>query len=317
LSWIAFGWPDGSFFAAHKLGDERLEMMEISMVDGALKRRIDRYLVVVGDIEFEERSFEPTTYKVAEQDWFRSALAADGPRWFDVSVHPNGTHPAIAFAGPIDVYQKREGVLAVVIERARLSRFLSELTLGQTGAAFILGPDGAVIAVPDAEADELHMERAAAQKLLPIAVRAAAHDARPDRTADARAGHEMREVVAGDAYAVTLTPLAFPGWTLSTVIPEREFLGPVEKTTHRLIAGLLGLVVLAGCCLRGSRAGSLRRRSSRSPRSCATSSDSISTRCAVIRPASSKSTTCPAPSPTWRTASRPSASISPRTSSSS
>jgi adenylate cyclase len=56
----------------------------------------------------------------------------------------------------------------------------------------------------------------------------------------------MREVVAGDAYAVTLTPLAFPGWTLSTVIPEREFLGPVEKTTHRLIAGLLGLVVLAG-----------------------------------------------------------------------
>jgi hypothetical protein len=111
LSWIAFGWPDGSFFAAHKLGDERLEMMEISMVDGALKRRIDRYLVVVGDIEFEERSFEPTTYKVAEQDWFRSALAADGPRWFDVSVHPNGTHPAIAFAGPIDVYQKREGVL--------------------------------------------------------------------------------------------------------------------------------------------------------------------------------------------------------------
>jgi adenylate cyclase len=246
LSWIAFGWPDGSFFAAHKLGDERLEMMEISMVDGALKRRIDRYLVVVGDIEFEERSFEPTTYEVAEQDWFRSALAADGPRWFDVSVHPNGTHPAIAFAGPIDVYQKREGVLAVVIERARLSRFLSELTVGQTGVAFILGPDGAVIAVPDAEADELHMERAAAQKLLPIAVRAAAHDARPDRTADARAGHEMREVVAGDAYAVTLTPLAFPGWTLATVIPEREFLGPVEKTTHRLIAGLLGLVVLAG-----------------------------------------------------------------------
>jgi adenylate cyclase len=66
LSWVAFGWPDGSFFAAHKLGDERLEMMEISMVDGVLKRRVDRYLVVVGDIEFEERRFEKSEYRVSE-----------------------------------------------------------------------------------------------------------------------------------------------------------------------------------------------------------------------------------------------------------
>jgi adenylate cyclase len=246
LSWIAFGWPDGSFFAAHKLGDEQLEMMEISMVDGTLKRRIDRYLVVVGDIEFEERGFEKSEYQVSKQAWFRSALGADTPSWFDVAIHPNGTHPAIAFAGPIDVYQKREGVLAVVIERARLSRFLSELAVGQTGAAFILGPDGAIIAVPDSEADELHMERTTGQKLLAIASHAAAREARPGRDADARASHAMREVAAGEAYAVTLTSLAFPGWTLATVIPEREFLGPVEETTQRLLVGLLGLVVLAG-----------------------------------------------------------------------
>src|SRR5262245_3439160 len=43
LSWIAFGWPDGSFFAAHKLGDKRLEMMEISPVDGLDNRRVDEY----------------------------------------------------------------------------------------------------------------------------------------------------------------------------------------------------------------------------------------------------------------------------------
>jgi adenylate cyclase len=246
LSWIAFGWPDGSFFAAHKLGDERLEMMEISMVDGVLKRRIDRYLVVVGDIEFEERRFEKSEYRVSQQTWFRSALGADTPSWFDVSVHPNGTHPAIAFAGPIDVYQKREGVLAVIIERARLSRFLSELEVGRTGAAFILGPDGAIIAVPDSEADELHMQRTAGQKLLTIASLAAAGAASPGRNADTPASLEKREVVAGEAYAATLTPLAFPNWTLATVIPEREFLGPVEQTTRRLLAGLLGLVVLAG-----------------------------------------------------------------------
>jgi len=52
LSWIAFGWPDGSFFAAHKLGDEKIEMMEISAAEGIGKRRVDRYRVVIGDIEF-------------------------------------------------------------------------------------------------------------------------------------------------------------------------------------------------------------------------------------------------------------------------
>src|SRR5271157_4581407 len=58
ISWVAFGWPDGAFFAAHKLGDLGLEMMEIGRVDGVVKRRIDEYRVVVGDIEYQKRRFE-------------------------------------------------------------------------------------------------------------------------------------------------------------------------------------------------------------------------------------------------------------------
>src|SRR5437764_11839397 len=96
-------------------------------------------------------------------------MADDTPRWFDVSVHPDGTHPAIAFAGPIDVYQQRQGVLAVVIEHTRLSRFLSQLSVGKSGAAFILGSDGKAIAVPDPDADELKMQDPSAQPLLGVA----------------------------------------------------------------------------------------------------------------------------------------------------
>jgi adenylate cyclase len=56
----------------------------------------------------------------------------------------------------------------------------------------------------------------------------------------------MRMVTAGDGYAVTLTTLAFPGWTLATVIPEAEFLGPIETTIRRLVIGLAFLVIAAG-----------------------------------------------------------------------
>jgi adenylate cyclase len=243
LSWVAFGLPDGTFSAAHKLGDEYLEMMEVSQVDGALTRRIDKYLVVVGDIEFEQRSFEKTGYKVTDQEWYRSSIAGDTPQWFDVSNHPNGVHPAIAYAGPIDVYQQRQGVLAVIIEHTRLSRFLSELSVGKTGAAFILGPGGSTIAVPDPDADELKAQNPAGQPLLEVAQLAVRE---PDHAQSASHMREAREVVLGESYAVTLTPLAFPGWTLATVIPEKEFLGPVQETTRRLLIGLAALVVAAG-----------------------------------------------------------------------
>ena len=128
ISWVAFGWPDGAFFAAHKLGDLGLEMMEIAPVNGAVKRRIDKYQVVVGDIQFEKRRFEDTDYRVTDQEWYRSGIKSR--RTGLVRSHRSirsGLRPSIAYAGPIDVYQKRQGVLAVIIENTRLAQFLSQL----------------------------------------------------------------------------------------------------------------------------------------------------------------------------------------------
>jgi adenylate cyclase len=244
ISWAAFGWPDGAFFAAHKLGDLGLEMMEIGKVDGVVKRRVDEYEVIVGDIEFQKRRFESTDYKVTGQEWYKKGIQQDEPSWFEVTAFPVGLRPSIAYAGPVDVYQRRQGVLAVIIENTRLAQFLSQLSVGKSGAAFILGRDGAVIAAPDSDADEVHMQRTD-QPLLPVAQMAF-------KQAGASPGDEndksrrMRMVSAGDGYAVTLTTLAFPGWTFATVIPEAEFLGPIETTIRRLLIGLAFLVIASG-----------------------------------------------------------------------
>src|SRR4030081_2342343 len=241
---VAFGWPDGAFFAAHKRGDLGLEMMEIARVDGAIKRRIDQYQVVVGDIQFEKRRFENTDYVVTDQEWYRSGMQSDEPRWFNVLVHPVGMRPSIAYARPIDVYQKRQGVLAIIIEYTRLAQFLSHLSVGNSGAAFILGRDGSTIAAPDPDADEVDMQRSD-QPLLPIA-QGAMKQAGSSYDTDKKIASQVRLVSAGDAYAVTLTPLAFPGWTLATVIPEAEFLGPIETTIRQLLIGLAFLILVAG-----------------------------------------------------------------------
>jgi adenylate cyclase len=219
VSWIAFGWPDGSFFAAHKLGNLQLEMMEIASKDGVPTKRADLYNVVVGDIEFQQRSFDRTTYKVTDQPWFHLSVARDEPGWFDVSTHPNGVHPAIAFAGPIDVYAQRQGVLAVMIDYSRLSRFLAELAVGKSGAAFIFGSGGTLIAAPDPQADEVTGLNLAEHPMLKVA-RLALGSA---STATSTGMHEMRQLVSGVAYDVTLTPLAFPAGCWLQSYPSRSF----------------------------------------------------------------------------------------------
>ena len=240
ISWAAFGWPDGSFFAAHKLGDRHLEMMEISLTDHPGQRRVDEYEVIPGDIEFEHRHFEPTDFRVGDQAWFKTGIAAAEPQWFKVLNHPIGERPSIAYAGPIDVYQERQGVLAIIIEYTRLSHFLSQLEVGRTGTAFIFDGSRGLVAAPDKDADELHSAHGQ-ETLLPLA-----------QMALARAGDEGRKeawrrslTYGGEAYEVALTPLPFPGWSLATVIPEAEFLGPVEATLRRLIIGLAAAALLA------------------------------------------------------------------------
>jgi adenylate cyclase len=240
ISWVAFGWPDGSFFAAHKLGDGHLEMMEISLTDHPGRRRIDEYAVIPGDIEFEQRQFVPTGFRVVDQAWFKTGMGAEGPQWFKVLDHPIGQRPSIAFAGPIDVYQERQGVLAIIIEYTRLAHFLAQLEVGHTGTAFIFDGSGELIAAPDKEADELHPARSQ-EALLPLArmVLAQAGDE------DHKEAWRRRLLSQGEAYEVALTPLPFPGWSLATVIPEAEFLGPVETTLRRLIIGLAAGALLA------------------------------------------------------------------------
>src|SRR6202049_1068270 len=107
ISWVAFGWPDRSFFAAHKLGDAAIEMLDIE--GNEPKLRIARYGFEGADVKFRDRRFENTQYSVVDQEWYREASKSDEERWFTLSTHPDGERPAAVLAGPSDVNQKRAG----------------------------------------------------------------------------------------------------------------------------------------------------------------------------------------------------------------
>lgn len=242
ISWVAFGFPDRSFFAAHKLGDAAIEMLEIA--GGEPRLRIDRYEFAGMDVRFTDRRFETTKYSVTDQEWFRQSSQSDDEDWFRLTTHPAGNRLAVALAGPIDINQKRAGVLAIMIELTRVSNFLSQLTVGKSAGAFILDRDGTAVAAPDSEADELNALKTN-HPLFPIAV-AAIRQAGENYDTDKGQAFHTRLTQDGEAYEAVLTPISFPGWSLVTVVPESEFLGPVQDTIRKLLVGLAILIIFAG-----------------------------------------------------------------------
>ena len=241
ISWVAFGWPDGSFFAGHKLGDTAIEMLSIT---GDGKLRINRYEYEGNDLKPKASWFEDTEYAVTDQAWFREAIRSNDEHWSTLTTHPNGERLAAAFAAPIDIDKKPAGVVAIIIELTRVSNFLSQLTVGKSAGAFILDRDGGVVAAPDPDASEVKALKTD-HPLFPVAVDAM-HQA--GSAYDPGSGEPFHAQVTrdGKAYQAVLTPISFPGWSLVTVVPESEFLGPVQATIRRLLIGLAALIVCAG-----------------------------------------------------------------------
>ncbi|SLN76275.1 adenylate/guanylate cyclase domain-containing protein [Ruegeria meonggei] len=244
ISWMFFGWPDGNFFASHRLGDGGLEMIEIDKGIRDRMLRKDRYIFIPGDIQFEERTFTETSYDPREHAWFENFMGLSSAGWIETRDLPDSKKTVYAFAGPIDVNRTRQGVLAVAIETDRLSRFLAKLAPGEFGAAFILNADGKVIAVPDAEADEITPARMGEGKLYEVAM-ISGERLLADPQANAQGTLTKRVVIDGVPYAVALTPLGFYGWRVATVIPEAAFLSDIDETLINLIYVLIGVVVVA------------------------------------------------------------------------
>ncbi|MCX7308209.1 MAG: adenylate/guanylate cyclase domain-containing protein [Afipia sp.] len=241
ISWVVFGSPDGTFFGAHKLGDSDIEMITIAA--GETRQRIDRYQSIDGDFQFKNKKSEIATYEIKDQAWFRDAIESEGPQ-FSIATRPGNDRPAVVFAGPIGVDQKKQDVLGIIIELTRVSRYLSQLTTGKTAAAFILDRDGGIVAAPDADADEVTALKTN-HPLLPIAI-SALKEATGKYNPDDGDQFRSRITQNNDSYAVVLNPLSLPGWSLATVVPESEFLGPIKKTIRELVLGLAVLIVVAG-----------------------------------------------------------------------
>lgn len=251
LSWVAFGFPNGSYFGAETLGDGRYSMVEVKRrPHRPAELRIDSYHAIPGDVMFERRILETTTYAATTQPWYRRAVQGEGSVWALSDVLPTRTAAALHLSTRLDLYGKFAGVIDTVIELDRLSHFLSGLAIGKSGAAVILDGEGHVLAAssgPGYLASEMRLIRTVgAEQTVPLAAigRALVEGKASPAPKQAQATTVTADDLGGEWF-VTVTPLAFSGWSVATAIPASDFLGPFQRNARRLALALIVFTLAA------------------------------------------------------------------------
>jgi adenylate cyclase len=254
VSWIAVGFPDGAFFGALKPADDEIDMVEVKRnpETGIRQQRVDTYTPQPGDVLFRGREITPSDYEATAQAWYQRAVAEDGPGWSMLSHLPYRERAAIVTSTPIVIDLDFSGVLAVVVELERLSKFLAGLQVGKTGTVVLLGRNGQVVA----SAASAAIERQRQGEMPELDTLARDHPmlasvatllaGKGVSLADLQQTRQLQTTgsIDGKDYFVTFSPLKFNGWVVATVIPTDDFLASIRRTVAILLIALAGLTLL-------------------------------------------------------------------------
>lgn len=251
LSWVAFGWPNGSFFGAAKDAADNIRMVEVKHErDSDLGTyRTDTYLATADDIIFQQRQIRTSTFRATRQQWYQAAATADLPIWSEARDFPTGPQPAIAISQRLEVYGRYIGVMTVTIDLTRLARFLAGLPVSRHGHAFILAENDRIL--PSMTGGAATMDWGSLSGSDDPSVRAVSRALAIGHldlaTINAEDSFDIHDPANDRSYFVNIAPLPFRHWSVATVIPADDILGDIPAATRRLyviVIGLVGVLVL-------------------------------------------------------------------------
>jgi C4-dicarboxylate-specific signal transduction histidine kinase len=149
LSGINYGDEQGNFVYVMKSdGPSHYRTKFITIENG---QRSVEFIWRNEDYSIAEHSFDPAdTYDARTRPWYIQASSLRRRIWTEPYIFFSSQQPGVTVASPIVAQDDMlRGVVGIDLDIADISLFLSDLTIGETGAAFILSDDGHVIAHPD------------------------------------------------------------------------------------------------------------------------------------------------------------------------
>ena len=156
-----------------------------------------------------------------------------GPDWL-AADDPAGAGPAVAYVGRLADGSR----LGAFVALSQFSRLLGQIAVGRTGGAAVIDPAGRLVVEPaGSDRDRTKLIKVTRRVGEALAQRAERGEAAPERIA---------VELAGERFAVGLSPLHFQGWQFAVIVPERDFLAEIDATTRRVGIGLALAIALAG-----------------------------------------------------------------------
>lgn len=253
LSGINYGDEDGNFVYVMKSdGPGPFRTKFIFVKDG--QRTID-FIWRDTDYSIVERSTDPTdTYDARTRPWYIEASALSAQIWTDPYIFFTSQQPGVTVAAPVmGADNQLRGVVGIDLDIADISLFLADLTIGDTGAAFILSDDGHVIAHPDPARIKMQNDDGTLGFI-------EINDFSDPIVRAAFAGFDASNPVPGtlqqsqfdfhgDRYMTLLLPI--PGiqlpWNIAVFAPEDDFIQGIKDNRQRniWIAAIISLITAA------------------------------------------------------------------------
>lgn len=260
FSGLYFGGEDGSFVMVMRDdGPGPFRSKLISYEGGA--RNVE-FIWRNENFEVVERQLDPDdSFDPRGRPWYQRARDTQGTIWTDPYIFFSSQQPGLTLAAPVpgDATGSIRGVVGVDIEIASISKFLSRLSIGDSGRALIINHNGNVIAHPD---ETLLKSRDADSTLRFVSIRDFGDPIA--RAAFSGLGSGVALPVAHEAFST----FEFGGqefvanvlpeisrelpWTIAVYAPQDDFIGAIKRNRAAniwiavlvaLITGLSGLAL--------------------------------------------------------------------------
>jgi signal transduction histidine kinase len=251
-SYINFGGIQADYAGAGRTADGSL-VIEIS----------DRSTRFVDTIIHVDRQKKPTgkvetypDYDPRVRPWYKSAANAKQPVWNAIYQYYIEENLGISASQP--AYDRNGtfvGVLSTDLYLSKISNFLKELKVGQTGKTFIMDRDGLIVASSANETPfvsrpgQTEAERLKASESEDPLIHATAHDleAQFSNLSQIHRSYQLSFTHNRDRAWVQVSPFTDGrglDWLIVVVIPERDFMAQIyTNTRHTILFCLASLAV--------------------------------------------------------------------------
>ena len=187
-------------------------------------------------------------YDPRTRSWYKGAVKTRKLYWSDVYIFYTDQTPGLTVSYPL--YSQNDQLLAVFgidIRLKKISTFLANLTIGQSGRAMIIENDGVLVAYPEFDRAFRHsgdtLKTVTLDELNDPVLSRAFNRFKID-------GHGKRVLeVDGRRYLNTVTSLKSSfgrDWSVMIIVPEEDFIGFLNVNVRKLMLMTGVIVIITG-----------------------------------------------------------------------